>query len=120
MVASALATSVSVLVAPPRVPVSLTNIVVSVAVFVEKVVVVELLVLNVVVVELVVLNVVVVEPLVPKVVVVDLLVPNVVVVDLLVPNVVVKLVLTELSRLLTLYSGMYIIVDAPVVSQLYV
>ena len=110
MVASALATSVSVLVAPPRVPVSLTNIVVSVAVFVEKVVVVELLVLNVVVVELVVLNVVVV----------DLLVPNVVVVDLLVPNVVVKLVLTELSRLLTGYSGMYIIVDAPLVVQLYV
>lgn len=39
------------LVAPPRVPVSLTNIAVSVALFVEKVVVVELLVLNVVVVD---------------------------------------------------------------------
>ena len=61
-----------------------------------------------------------VELLVLKTVAVVLLVPNVVVVDLLVPNVVVKLVLTELSRLLTLYSGMYIIVDALVVSQLYV
>ena len=60
------------LVAPPRVPVSLTNIVVSVALFVESGRC-ELLVLNVVVVELLVSNVVVVELLVLNVVVVDLL-----------------------------------------------